>query len=76
MDADMNLFTGVRTLLALTELGYTGGVILLARPDAPPDLHELPPLEHLRIVNKPVTTQVLLRTLRDALATNATDLSV
>jgi signal transduction histidine kinase len=76
MDADMNLFTGVRTLLALTELGYTGGVILLARPDAPPDLHELPPLEHLRIVNKPVTTQVLLRTLRDALATSATDLSV
>ena len=75
LDADMNLFTGVRTLAALTELGYTGGVILLARPEAPPDLHELPPLENLRIVNKPVTAQVLLRTLRDALATDKTDLS-
>jgi DNA-binding NtrC family response regulator len=68
LDADMNLFTGVRTLLALIERGYTGSVILLARPDAPPDLHELPPLEHLHIVDKPVTAQVLLRTLRDALA--------
>ncbi len=73
LDANMNLFTGVRTLLALTERGYTGGVILLARPDAPPDLHELPPLEHLHIVNKPVTTQVLLRTLRKALATGKTE---
>jgi hypothetical protein len=72
----MNLFTGVRTLLALTELGYTGGVILLARPDAPPDLHELPPLEHLRIVNKPVTTQELLRTLHDALSASTTDPSI
>lgn len=76
LDADMNLFTGVRTLLALTELGYTGGVILLARPDAPPDLHELPPLEHLRIVNKPVTTQELLRTLHDALSASTTDPSI
>ncbi|HUH31869.1 MAG TPA: response regulator [Rhodanobacter sp.] len=73
LDADMNLFTGVRTLLALIERGYTGGVILLARPDAPPDLHELPPLEHLHIVDKPVTAQLLLRTLRDALAVSKTD---
>ena len=69
LDADMNLFTGVRTLAALIELGYTGGVILLARPESPPDLHELPPLGHLHVVNKPVTAQVLLRALRDALAT-------
>ena len=76
LDADMNLFTGVRTLLALTELHYTGGVILLARPEAPPDLHELPPLEHLRIVDKPVSAQVLLRTLRDELSRTKTDLLV
>lgn len=68
MDADMNLFTGVRTLAALIERGYAGAVVLLARPDAPPDLHELPPLEHLYMVDKPVSTQVLLRTLRKALA--------
>ena len=67
LDADMNLFTGVRTLAALIEQGYSDAVILLARPGAPPDLHELPPLEHLYVIDKPVTTQVLLRTLRKAL---------
>lgn len=70
LDADMNLFTGVRTLAALVEKGYGAGVILLARPGAAPDLHELPPLQHLYVVDKPVTTQVLLRTLRKALTTN------
>lgn len=67
LDADMNLFTGVRTLAALVERGYQGGVVLLARPDATPDLHELPPLENLHVIEKPVTTQVLLRALRRAL---------
>jgi signal transduction histidine kinase len=67
LDADMNLFTGVRTLAALIERGYAGAVILLARPGAPPDLHELPALEHLYVIDKPVTTQLLLRTLRKAL---------
>ncbi|MEO7067828.1 MAG: response regulator [Rhodanobacter sp.] len=71
MDADMNLFTGVRTLAALLEHGYHGAVVLLARPDAPPDLHELPALEHLYIVNKPVTTHTLLRTLRQALSASS-----
>ena len=67
LDADMNLYTGVRTLLALTEQGYAGAVILLGRPEAPPDLHELPPFDHLYVINKPLTTQVLLKTLRKAL---------
>jgi signal transduction histidine kinase len=67
LDADMNLFTGVRTLAALIEQGYGGAVILLAHPGATPDLQELPPLEHLYVIDKPVTTQVLLRTLRKAL---------
>ncbi|MEO6925144.1 MAG: response regulator [Rhodanobacter sp.] len=67
LDADMNLFTGVRTLAALVEHGYDGGVILLARPNAPLDLHELPPLKNLHLVDKPVTSQALLRGLRKAL---------
>jgi signal transduction histidine kinase len=67
LDADMNLFTGVRTLAELVDRGYSGGVILLARPGAAPDLHELPPLEHLYVVDKPFTTAMLLRTLRKAL---------
>ena len=67
LDADMNLLTGVRTLAALVEQGYDGAVILLAHPDTPPDLQGLPLLEHLYIIDKPVTTRVLLRTLRKAL---------
>ncbi|HEX5306500.1 MAG TPA: response regulator [Dyella sp.] len=67
MDAEMNLFTGVRTLAALVDHGYNGPVLLLARPEAPPDLDELPPLDHLHVVNKPVSTRALLRTLRKAL---------
>jgi signal transduction histidine kinase len=67
LDADMNLFTGVRTLAALIDRGYEGGVILLARPDAPPDLHELPPLDNLHVIDKPVSTSSLLRALRKAL---------
>jgi len=67
LDADMNLFTGVRTLAALVEQDYAGAVILLAYDGAPPDLQELPPLERLYVLDKPVTTQTLLRTLRTAL---------
>ena len=67
LDADMNLFTGVRTLAALIDQGYQGGVVLLARPDAPPDLQELPPLDNLVLVDKPVETTALLRAVRKAL---------
>jgi signal transduction histidine kinase len=67
LDADMNLYTGVRTLTALTERGYTGAVILLARSHAAPDLHELPTLQHLYTIDKPVSTQALLSTARKAL---------
>ncbi|MEP7184720.1 MAG: response regulator [Rhodanobacter sp.] len=66
LDADMNLMTGVRTLAALIEHGYKGAVILLSRPGEPPDMHELPPLEHLYLVEKPLATRDLLRILRKA----------
>ncbi|WP_243041954.1 sensor histidine kinase [Dyella sedimenti] len=71
LDADMNLFTGVRTLAALFEHGYRRAVILLARPDAPPDMDELPVLEHLYLVDKPISTPKLLRTVREALEASA-----
>ncbi|WP_448100410.1 response regulator [Luteibacter jiangsuensis] len=67
MDADMNLFTGVRTLAALLDHGYTGAVLLLARPDAPPNLDELPQLDHLYVIEKPVQSRALLRKVREAL---------
>ncbi len=71
MDADMNLFTGVRTLAALVEHGYTGAVLLLARSDAPPDLDSLPVLDRLYMLDKPVSTKTLLQTVRKALKVDA-----
>lgn len=59
MDADMNLFTGVRTLAALIDHGYRRTVLLLARPCAPPDMDKLPVMEHLYLVDKPISTQKL-----------------
>lgn len=67
MDADMNLFTGVRTLAALLEHGYTGAVLLLARPDSPPNFDELPQMDHLYVIEKPVQSRGLLRKVREAL---------
>lgn len=68
MDADMSLFTGVRTLAALLERNYNGAVLLLTRPDAPPDLDDLPPLERLTLLDKPVTPGVLLNAVHAALS--------
>jgi signal transduction histidine kinase len=68
LDADMNLFTGVRTLAALIDRGYAGAVVLLARPGSMPDLQELPPLQLLYTIDKPVNTTTLLRILRKALS--------
>lgn len=67
MDAEMSLFSGVQTLAALIERGYEGAVVLLSHADAPPDLRKLPPLQQLHTLDKPVTSQELLRTLRKAL---------
>ncbi|HET7358679.1 MAG TPA: ATP-binding protein, partial [Rhodanobacteraceae bacterium] len=67
MDADMNLLTGVRTLAALLEHSYGGAVLLLAHPEAPPELDGLPPLPHLRVLDKPVQTDALLCAVRASL---------
>lgn len=71
MDADMNLSTGVRTLSALVEHGYDGAVLLLARPDAPPDMDSLPALKRLYTLDKPVSTKALLQCVRNALRDSA-----
>lgn len=67
IDADMNLLTGVRTLAALVDRDYAGAVLLLTRPDEPPDLEGLPPLTHLRLLPKPVEVDALLRSVRACL---------
>ncbi|HEX7342074.1 MAG TPA: response regulator [Rhodanobacteraceae bacterium] len=67
MDADLSLLTGVRTLAALLAQDYLGAVLLLARPDAPPDLEGLPPVRHLAVLVKPIEVDALLRATRRAL---------
>ena len=71
MDADMNLFNGVRTLAALLDHGYKRAVLLLTRPRVRPDVDELPALEHLYLLEKPLDPPRLLRLMREALAASA-----
>ncbi|MGA9421566.1 MAG: response regulator [Rhodanobacteraceae bacterium] len=76
MDADMNLMTGVRTLSALLDRGYCGPVLLLVRPDAPPERDELPPIERIRFISKPVVVAEVMRVAREELdATSTPDAS-
>ncbi len=67
MDADLNLMSGIETISALLDRGYAGPLVLLVDPNAPIDRDGLPPLEHLRFVQKPVSVQLLLRSVREEL---------
>ncbi|HEX7369259.1 MAG TPA: response regulator [Rhodanobacteraceae bacterium] len=67
MDADMNLMTGARTLAGLLEREYRGAVLLMARPDARPSLDDLPPIQHMALVDKPVEGNQLLCAVRGLL---------
>jgi hypothetical protein len=42
-------------------------VLLLARPDKPLNLEELPHLDHLYVLDKPIQSKALLRKVREAL---------
>lgn len=67
VDADMNLMTGVRTLLALQEREYAGPVLLLSRDRRELEGDALPPLPRLRVLVKPVAIDALLKELRVSL---------
>ncbi|ANB16318.1 hybrid sensor histidine kinase/response regulator [Dokdonella koreensis] len=73
MDADLNQMTGVRTMAALLERGFSGPMILLVRPDRPVDRDGLPPVERIRFVDKPVSVPALLRAVREELDAVAGD---
>jgi signal transduction histidine kinase len=67
MDADLNLMSGIETISALLDLDYTGPLVLLVDPAKPIDREGLPPLDHMRFVQKPVSVQQLLRSVRGEL---------
>src|SRR5690606_17245256 len=52
MDADLSLMSGVQTIAGLLDRGYAGPLILLVRRDRPVDPDGLPPVRHIRFVEK------------------------
>lgn len=74
MEADMNLMTGVRTATRLIEQQFRGPVILIAK-NRSVDSDELPPLQRIRVIGKPVNPVELLHTLAEELATASGDMA-
>ncbi len=68
MEADMSLMTGVRTLAALLEQSFKGPVIMMVRSGVTPIIDDLPPVERLRFIEKPVDTATLLRVVAEELS--------
>lgn len=66
MQAEMKLMTGVHTAAALIESDFRGPVVMLAEGGVI-DREELPPLQRIRVVAKPVNPDELLGVLADEL---------
>ena len=73
MDAELSLMSGVQTISALLDRDYTGPLILLVRRDQPIDRDGLPPVRHIRFIEKPVSVPMLLRSVREELDADAAD---
>lgn len=73
MDADLSLMSGVQTISALLDRGYDGPLILLVRANQAIDRDGLPPVRHIRFIEKPVSVSLLLRSVREELDARAVD---
>jgi signal transduction histidine kinase len=67
MEADMTLMTGVRTVEALLEKNFKGPVVMMVRAGVPPIIDDLPPVERIRFVERPIDTATLLRVVAEEL---------
>lgn len=67
MDADLSLMSGVQTISALLDRGYDGPLILLVNQGRTIDREDLPPIRHMRFIEKPVSVNLLLRSVREEL---------
>jgi len=65
MEAEMSLMTGVRTLSALLDREYAGPVIMIVRQGAPKSIEDLPPVQRIRFVEKPIEANMLLNAVAD-----------
>jgi signal transduction histidine kinase len=70
MEAEMTLMTGVRTATTLIEHKFSGPVIMIAKSGSI-DRNELPPLQRIRFVEKPVSPSELLGVLAEELGVGA-----
>ncbi|HVT31256.1 MAG TPA: response regulator [Rhodanobacteraceae bacterium] len=76
MKADMSLMTGVSTLSALLDRSYSGPVIMIVRPGYRPSADELPPVERIRFVERPIESATLLAAVAEELAAYGDDTRV
>lgn len=67
MDADLGLMSGVQTISALLDRNYDGPLILLIADDEVIDRDGLPPIKRIRFIEKPVSVNLLLRSVREEL---------
>ncbi|MEO7062317.1 MAG: response regulator [Dokdonella sp.] len=67
MEAEMNLMTGVRTATTLIEHKFHGPVIMIAK-EGSVDRDDLPPLQRIRFIGKPVNQPELLDALGEEVA--------
>jgi len=65
MEAEMSLMTGVRTLAALLDQNFQGPVIMMVRAGGARMIDDLPPVERIRFVEKPVDAATLLRVVAE-----------
>lgn len=71
MDADMSLFTSERTLAALSQYGYRGGVLVLCRAVEAAEAPKFQVPGRLHRLNKPVSTKALLQAVHETLQKKA-----
>ena len=65
LEAEMSLMTGVRTLAALLDQNFNGPVIMMVRPGNRAIADDLPPVERIRFVDKPIDAGTLLRVVAE-----------
>ena len=68
MEAEMSLMTGVRTLSALLDRNYKGPVIMIVRAGSKSFAEDLPPVERIRFVERPIESSVLLNVVAEEIA--------
>lgn len=71
MEAEMSLMTGVRTLSALLDRSFKGPVIMIVRAGSKSFADDLPPVERIRFVQKPIESSMLLNAVAEEIAAGA-----